>query len=52
MPGALLFNAGCNEQMSSPKPRKKNWHRSVSWFSRKMQKRTFNSEKWRHRSEG
>jgi len=31
----LLFNAGCNEQVFSPKPWKKIWHRSVFSFSRK-----------------
>jgi len=48
----LLFNADHNEQVFSPKPRKKNWHRSVLSFSRKRQKRTFNSEKWCQRAEG
>jgi len=33
-------------------PEKKIWYRSVLSFSRKTQKRTFNSEKWRHRAEG
>jgi len=27
--GAVLFNAGCNKQMFSPKSWKKIWHRSV-----------------------
>jgi len=47
----LLFNAGCTEQVVFfPKPWKKNWCRSVLSFSKKTQKRTFKSEKWRHRS--
>jgi len=37
MPGALLFNAGWNEQVVSLKPEKK-LHRSVLSFSRKTQK--------------
>jgi len=45
----LLFNAGYNEQVLSPKPWNKIWCKSVLSFSRK---RTFNSGKWRHRAEG
>jgi len=40
-PDALLFNAGCDEQMFSPKPRKKFGRRSVLSFSRKTQKTHF-----------
>jgi len=36
----LLFNAGDNEQVLSPKHWKKFWYRSVLSFSRKTQKRT------------
>jgi len=32
--GALLFNAGCNEQVLSPKPWKKFWRRSVLSFEK------------------
>jgi len=34
-PGALLFNADCNEKVFSPKPWKKFWRKSVLSFSRK-----------------
>jgi len=37
-PGALLFNAGCNEQVFSFKPWKIIWRRFVLSFSRKTQK--------------
>jgi len=37
MLGALLFNAGCNEQVFSPE---KIWHKSVLTFLKKMQKNT------------
>jgi len=36
--GAVLFNAGCNEHVLSPKSWREIWRRSVSWFSRKTQK--------------
>jgi len=35
---ALLFIAGCSEQVFSPKPWKKFWCRFVLSFSRKTQK--------------
>jgi len=38
---ALLYNAGCKEQVFSLKFRKKNWRRSILSFSRK----TFDSKK-------
>jgi len=45
----LLFNAGCNEQVFSPKPWKKIGANSSCHF---REKRTFNSEKWCHQTEG
>jgi len=45
----VLFNAGCKEQVFSPKLWKKN---CAVVALRKRKRRTFNSEKWRHRSEG
>jgi len=39
-PGALLFNAACNEQVFSSNPLKK-WRRFVLSFSRKTQKTHF-----------
>jgi len=51
-PDVLLFNAGCNEQVFSLNS-EKNWAQiRLLLFSRKTQKRTFNSETWRHRAEG
>jgi len=45
----LLFNAGRNEQVFFPKLLKKF---GVNPSYRFRDKRTFNSEKWRHRAEG
>jgi len=43
MPGALLFNAGCNEQVFSPKTWKKKIGADPSCrFREKRKKRTFN----------
>jgi len=49
-PSALLLNAGCNEQVFSPKPWKKKNLAQIRLVVR--DKRTFNSEKWCHRAEG
>jgi len=43
----LLFNAGCNKQVFSPKPWKKFGTNPSCRF---RDKRTFNSEKWCHRA--
>jgi len=48
-PGALLFNAGCNEQVFSSRAWKKF---GTDRFREKRKKRTFNSEKWRQRAKG
>jgi len=45
----LLFDEGCNEQVIFPKPWKKF---GANLSCRFREKRTFNSEKWRHRAEG
>jgi len=45
----LLFNAGCNEQVFSPKPEKKLAQIRFVVFE-KNAKPTFNSKKWRHTS--
>jgi len=44
----MLFNAGCNEQVFSPKPWKKI---GTDMSCRFREKRTFNSEKWRNQAE-
>jgi len=50
--GALPFNASCNEQVFSPKPWKKISADSSCRFRAKRKKRTFHSEKSRHRAKG
>jgi len=45
----VVFKAGCNEQVLSPKP----WEKfGADPPCRFREKRTFNSEKWHHRAEG
>jgi len=44
----VLFNAGCNKQVFSPKPWKKNWPNPSCRFRENAH---FNSKKWRHRAE-
>jgi len=49
----VLFNAGCNEQVFFPKPRKKNLARiRLVVFEKNAKNLHFNSEKLRHWVEG
>jgi len=50
-PVAVLFNAGCNEQMISPKPWKKTGADLFCRFWESCKSAYFNSKKWHHRAE-
>jgi len=54
-PEAVLFDEGCNEQVFSPKSWKKKFGADLSCRFREKRKKKnahFNSEKWRHWTEG
>jgi len=49
----VFFNAGCNEQVFSPKFWKKMAQIQFVFFEKNEKKNAhFNSEKWRYRAEG